>query len=323
VPGLPPAPVPTPPSYPPVTLPKDEAPHQDLTEWWYYTGHLEATDGRKWGFELVIFQVLRGALEPYYLSHFAVTDRRRRTFRFDERTVQGVQPQPSEGFALSVGDWSMQGLRGRDRLAARMSEYAVDLQLSTDRPAVLHDGGLVTFGAAGDSYYYSRTRMEIRGEIDDHGERIAVTGLAWCDRQWGNFLVLGGGWDWFSIQLDDGSDVMLNLIRDAGGTTRLAYGTYVEPGGAFRHLEGNQFEVSPTGQWTSPRTGVRYPMGWRAQLLDPALDLLIQPVLEDQELDTRRSTGTIYWEGDNDVSGTRDGRPIAGQAYVELTGYTP
>lgn len=319
--ALPPAPPPPAPVYPPVTFPTDEAPHDYLTEWWYYTGHLEAGDGRRWGFELVVFQVLRGDLPAYYLSHFAVTDRQRRLFKYDERTSRGTQSQPAEGFALDVGGWQMAGLLGRDRLAAAMDGYAIDLTLATDRPPVLHDGGLVSFGAAGDSYYYSRTRMEVAGAIVDHGEPISVRGLAWCDRQWGNFLVLGGGWDWFSIQLEDGSDVMLNVIRDDQGITRLAYGTYVEPSGTYRHLSAADFEVTATGAWTSPRSGARYPMGWRARLHDPAMDVAIAPVLEDQELDTLRSTNTVYWEGANDVAGTVNGRPIRGQAYVELTGY--
>jgi predicted secreted hydrolase len=320
-PGLPPAPPPTPAAYPPVAFPRDEAPHGDLTEWWYYTGHLEAADGRRWGFEQVTFQILRATLEPYYVAHVAVTDRQRREFRFEDRTSQGRQAQPSEGFTLDVGGWRMSGLLGNDRIAADTSGYGFDLQLTTTRPPVLHDGGLVTFGAAGDSYYYSRTRMEIAGTIDDHGEQVPVKGLAWFDKQWGNFLVMGGGWDWFSLQLDDGSDLMLNLIRDPAGVTTIAYGTYVAPDGAFRHLRGDQFEVSTLAHWTSSRTGITYPSGWRATVRDPALDLRIAPVLADQELDTRRSTGLVYWEGDQDVIGTRDGQPVAGHGYVELVGY--
>lgn len=318
---LPPAPPPPAPVYPPVTLPGDEAPHQDLTEWWYYTGHFEAADGRRWGFEYVIFQALRGPFPPFYVSHFAITDRQRETFHYEERGSQGAQPQPPEGFALNVGGWAMQGRLGRDRLAAAMPNYGIDFGLSTDRPPVLHDGGLVSFGPAGDSYYYSRTRMELEGVIDDHGEQIPVRGLAWCDRQWGNFLVLGGGWDWFSVQLEDGSDLMLNLVRDAEGTTRIGYGTFVDPTGAFHHLPGASFEVTPTGRWTSPRSGATYPMGWQARVRELELELSLQPVLEDQELDVTRGTGTIYWEGANDVVGTRGGRPVRGQAYVEMTGY--
>jgi predicted secreted hydrolase len=304
-----------------VTFPKDEAPHADLTEWWYYTGHLEAADGRRWGFEQVVFQVLRASLPPLYLSHFAVTDRTRKQFRYGEQVSQGAQTQPPEGFAFDVGGWRMAGLLGSDQLAASTDQYAVDLKLTTTRPPVLHDGGLVTFGPAGDSYYYSRTRMTISGIVVDHGEQVPVTGLAWFDKQWGNFLVMGGGWDWFSLHLDDGSDLMLNLIKDASGTTQLAYGTYVAPDGQFSHLPGDKFEVNGLGQWTSPHTGITYPSGWRATVPGQALDLIITPVIPDQELDTRRSTGIVYWEGAQTVSGTRAGQPVLGQGYVELVGY--
>jgi predicted secreted hydrolase len=320
-PGLPQAPPPTPIARPPVTFPKDEAPHDDLTEWWYYTGHLGAADGRRWGFEAVTFQIRRATLEPYYVAHLAVTDRQRGQFRYDVHSTQGTQPQPPEGFALDVGGWQMAGLLGDDQIRAALGEYGLDLRLTTRRPPVLHNGGLVTFGPAGDSYYYSRTRLEVNGTIEDHGERIPVHGLAWFDKQWGNFLVMGGGWDWFSVQLEDGSDLMLNLIRNPSGVTTIAYGTYVAPDGTFRHLPAGQFEVSALGQWTSPHTGITYPSGWRATVRDPELDLRIIPVLADQELDTRRSTGLVYWEGAQEIVGTLRGQPIAGQGYVELVGY--
>ena len=320
-PGLPPAPAPTPVVYAPISFQKDEAPHNDLTEWWYYTGHLESDDGRRWGFELVTFQVQRASLQPIYISHFAVTDRQRGQFRYEDRQSQGAQTQPSEGFAFDVGGWQMSGLLGNDRLQAAMTEYGLDLTLTARRPPVLHDGGLVTFGPAGDSYYYSRTRMEIAGTIEDHGERIPVKGLSWFDKQWGNFLVMGGGWDWFSMHLDDGSDLMLNLIRNPAGQTTIAYGTYVAPDGTYRHLTGSQFEVSTLGTWTSPRSGITYPSGWRAVVREPALDLQIVPVLADQELDTRRSTSLLYWEGAQTIVGTLRGQPIAGQGYVERVGY--
>ncbi|MDP8923561.1 MAG: carotenoid 1,2-hydratase [Chloroflexota bacterium] len=322
--GLPPAPTPTPVAYAPVTFPQDEAPHDDLSEWWYYTGHLEAEDGRRWGFQFVTFQALRGTLPPFYVAHFAVTDHQRGQFRYGEQATQGAQPQPADGgFSLDVDGWQMSGRLGQDHLAAALPEYAIDLRATTERPPVLHDGGLVTFGPAGDSYYYSRTRMDLTGTLVDHGEPVAVRGHAWFDKQWGNFLVMGGGWDWFSIQLEDGSDVMLNLIRDAQGVIRLAYGTYVAPDGRFRHLDASEFEVTPLETWTSPRSGATYPMGWRARARDPELDLVVRPVLLDQELDTRRTTNIIYWEGDQEVTGTLGGQSIRGQAYVELVGYAP
>jgi predicted secreted hydrolase len=320
-PGLPPAPPPTAIPRPPVSFPNDEAPHEDLTEWWYYTGHLQAADGRRWGFELVTFQILRATLEPYYIAHFAITDEHRQQFHFETRVSRGAQAQPPEGFALDVGGWQMRGLGGQDALRAAMEGYGLDATLATDRPPVLHEGGLVTFGPAGDSYYYSRTRMALAGTVEDHDERVPVTGMAWFDKQWGNFLVVGGGWDWFSLQLDDGSDLMLNLIRSPEGVTSIAYGTYVAPDGSFRHLDGDQFEVSPLGQWTSPHTGITYPSGWRATVREPELNLRISPVLQDQELDTRQSTSLVYWEGAQTIEGTMNGRSVNGQGYVELVGY--
>jgi predicted secreted hydrolase len=319
--ALAPAPAPTPIPRPPVTFPADEAPHKDLTEWWYYTGHLESDDGRHWGFELVTFQILRATLDPVYLTHFAITDQQRGQFKYDVKGSQGAQAQPLQGFALDVDGQKMSGLNGSDALQASLDGYSLNLNLHTDRPPVLHEGGLVTFGPAGDSYYYSRTRMDLTGTIDDHGQPVAVHGLAWFDKQWGNFLVMGGGWDWFSLQLDDGTDVMLNLIRDRAGTIQLAYGTYVDPDGSFHHLGGETFQVSPLGSWTSPHTGVTYPSGWRATIPDHNVDLTIAPVLADQELDTHETTGLIYWEGAQSITGTLDGRPIGGQGYVELVGY--
>jgi predicted secreted hydrolase len=269
----------------------------------------------------VTFQIQRATLEPYYVAHFAITDQQRSQFRYDTRQSQGAQTQPSEGFAFDVGGWKMGGLLGDDRLQAAQSDYGIDLRLTTNRPPVLHDGGLVTFGPAGDSYYYSRTRMTIAGTIDDHGERVPVKGLAWFDKQWGNFLVMGGGWDWFSLQLDDGTDLMLNVIRNANNEISIVYGTHVAPDGSFRHLTASDFEISVLGKWTSPKTGITYPSGWRAVLRTPEIDLRITPVIQDQELDTRRSTSMVYWEGAQSIVGTSGGRPVAGQGYVELVGY--
>jgi predicted secreted hydrolase len=319
-------PLPTPPprptvTYPPVQLPRDEAPHSDLTEWWYYTGHLDAPDGRTWGFQLVFFQALRGSLPPFYVGHFAVTDVGRATFTHDQRGTRGVQPQPDHGFALTVDEWKMAGVLGRDALQATLPNYSIDLRLSTDRPPVLHDGGLVSFGPAGDSYYYSRTRMAVDGLFVAHGESIPVRGEAWFDHQWGNFLVLGGGWDWFSIHLDDGTDLMVNLIRDADGVVRIAYGTHVAADGSYRHLPAEAVHVTPRRLWPSPRSGATYPMGWQVVVRDPEVTLELEPAVEDQELDTTRTTGMIYWEGAVRARGSTGGKPVFGRGYVEMTGY--
>jgi predicted secreted hydrolase len=314
----------TKPTLPPISLPDDEAPHDDLTEWWYYTGHLFAGE-KRYGFELVTFQAVRGDLPRSYVAHFAITDLDRGTFRYDQKTYTGPQPALAEGFDLRVGGWEMRGLNGRDRLRAATPGYAIDLALRAEKPVVLHEGdGIISFGPAGDSYYYSRTRMSVRGTIDDHGRRLPVTGQAWMDHQWGNFIsVAGGGWDWYSVQLEDGADLTISVVRNLEGEVILEYGTYVEPDGTAGTLSAEQIDIAATARWRSPRTGAVYPARWRVSIPDKNLRLDIVPPVADQELDTRKTTGVAYWEGAVDVSGTRDMEPVRGMGYVELTGYAP
>jgi predicted secreted hydrolase len=310
----------------PIALPADEAPHDVLTEWWYYTGHLDGRDGARYGFEFVVFQVRIGEGGPLYLSHFAVTDIGRGRFRYDQRQASGPQPPPAGGgFALALDDWRMAGRDGRDQLAATMDGYGIDLTLTARKPPALHLGeGFISFGAAGDSYYYSRTRMAVEGTIVADGVRRPVTGEAWFDHQWGDFIsVKGGGWDWYSVQLTDQSEVMIFNVRDPSGKPVILYGSLVDPAGRTTDLQAGEIGLEATGEWTSPRSGATYPSGWRLRLPAHALDLTVTPVLLDQELDTEATTGVIYWEGAVDVAGTRHGRPITGRGYVELTGYAP
>jgi predicted secreted hydrolase/predicted RND superfamily exporter protein len=328
----------------PIRFPDDEAPHDRLTEWWYYTGHLRADDGRRFGFEQVVFRAERGAFPVSWASHLALTDEHGRRFRYDQRSEVGPQvdrSQPGAGFELVVGavdaagapvmgsePWSMSGANGRDRLAAtsQLAGFGLDLELGPDvRPPTLHDDdGWIDFGPAGGSYYYSRPRMPAAGTLTLDGERIPVMGSAWFDHQWGDFIsVGGGGWDWLAVNLDDGTDMTLSLVRDATGASVLMHGTLVHPDGRTEDLDGDAFTVKPLGTWTSPSTGATYPSGWRVLVPDQGLDLTLTPTLDDQELDTRATTGVVYWEGSQRVTGTRDGAPVAGQAYVELTGYGP
>lgn len=310
----------------PVAFPRDEAPHDDLTEWWYYTGHLRAEDGTRYGFESVIFQSIRSDLPPFYSAHLAITDRQRATFRYDQRSQQASAASPgvtpTAGFAFRVGDWAWGGLNGRDHVEGQLPGYALALDLAATKPPALHKGGYIDYGPAGGTYYYSRTRMTVTGMIDDNGVRKAVTGEAWFDHQWGNFLTVNtGGWDWFSAHLDDGSDFTVYLIRGEGLRLIGSLGTYVAPDGTASDIPEADIQVAATGTWTSPHTGVAYPSGWRVTLPKLGLDLTWTPVIPDQELDTRASTATIYWEGENTITGTRNGVPIGGEGYVELTGY--
>jgi predicted secreted hydrolase len=192
------------------------------------------------------------------------------------------------------------------------------------KPAALHGGaGWVSFGAAGGSYYYSRTAMRATGTLAVGSRTLRVDGTAWFDHQWGDFIAIGGGWDWFAVNLDDGTDVTLSLVRAPDGSPSLVYGTLVGSNGGARHLGAGDFEVSATGRWTSSATGAVYPAGWTVTIPAEQLAISVVPTIPQQELDARDSTGNVYWEGSQRVTATRAGTTLGGQAYVELTGYPP
>ncbi len=332
--ALPPArPAPTQAPLPPAAFPQDEAPHQDLTEWWYYTGHLHGTDAQgqahTYGFELVFFQTLRGQLPPYYAAHFAVSDLTAGQFHYDERaaftSAAAIPPAGSTaGFNLALGGWTIAGANGHDQLSASMDNYSIQLTLTDALPhAILHNGnGVISYGPAGFSYYYSRPLMTVSGALSDHGATMQVTGQAWMDHQWGNFVSLAGsGWDWYSIQLANHTEYMLYVIRDAQKRPVSAFGTAIAPDGSASEIASQQIQSQATGSWTSPVTGGVYPSGWQITLPSQQVSLTLTPLLRDQELVTARSTGVAYWEGAVGVSGSAAGAPMTGMGYVELTGY--
>jgi predicted secreted hydrolase len=340
----------------PIVFPRDDGPHDRLTEWWYYTGHLYRADGRTFGFEDVVFRAERGGFPVTWASHLALTDEQGDRFHYAQRSEIGPQVDHSPldtsgapaGFALSVAGfdpttssppagtpWTMGGSLGHDVLHAAatgrevlgdpVDAFGLDLRLGQSTAPALHDGdGYVSFDAAGGSYYYSRTAMTAQGTVTLGDETLQVVGDAWFDHQWGDFIsVGGGGWDWFAINLDDGSAVTLSLVRAADGSYPLVYGTLVDASGATRHLDRDAFTVEVTDHWTSPTTGATYPAGWTVSLPGEGLEVRLAPTVAQQELDTRASTGVVYWEGSQRVTAVRDGRSIGGQAYVELTGYGP
>jgi predicted secreted hydrolase len=326
----PPRPQPTQAPLPQIQFPQDEAPHRDLTEWWYYTGHLQTAD-REYGFELTFFQTIRGQLAPYYAAHYAISDITRGEFHYDQRTSFGSWAQippagSTNGFNLNVGGWTMRGQNGQDHLAAAMRDYTIGLDLSDQNPhPILHGAnGLISYGIVGFSYYYSRPLMAVSGTVTDHGVSVSVTGQAWMDHQWGNFISLAGaGWDWYSIQLADHTEYMLYIIRDAQKRPLSTVGTAVAADGTVSEIPASAIHSQSTATWTSPHTGAVYPSGWQVTIDTPGLALTLTPALQDQELVTTQSTGLAYWEGAVNISGTEQGQPITGQGYVELTGYAP
>jgi len=322
---------PTATSLPPVRFPQDEAAHNDLNEWWYYTGHLSAIDSsgkaHTYGFELVVFQAVRSDFPPIYASHFAISDITRGEFHYDQhRQIEPNAVIPdgtsAQGIHIRLDDWSIRGLNGHDHLIASMKDYAMQLNLTSLKAAVLHNGnGLITYGPSGFSYYYSRTRMEVAGTLVDHNQTLRVRGQAWMDHQWGNFLTnLGGGWNWFSVQLNNDTEMMLYFVRDTSST----YISYIDAHDQDHLIPQRSLRLSVLNHWTSPVTGITYPSGWRLEVNDPQLrtTLTIIPQLKDQELVATSSTGNTYWEGAVNINGQQGGKGVSGNGYVELTGYS-
>ncbi len=341
----------------PIDLPRDDGPHDRLTEWWYYTGHLRDADGGRYGFEYVIFRAERGAFPTSWASHLAVTDETGDRFVYAQRLEVGAQVDRSPrgstgepvGFDLSLSGldpsrpetsgrpaWTMRGANGTDHLSAALAPdeaaaagipggLALDLAVrATERPALHDRDGWIDFGAGGGSYYYSRMAMTASGKLALGGRELEVDGEAWFDHQWGDFIsVGGGGWDWFAVNLADGTDLTLSLVRDADGSYPLVYGTLVDDQGQARHLPQDAFTVTVTDRWRSPTTGADYPAGWVIKIPSEDLEIELHPTVAAQELDTRATTGVIYWEGSQRVRATRAGVDLGGQAYVELTGYAP
>ena len=354
----------------PIVFPRDDGPHDRLTEWWYFTGHLRDAAGHRFGFEFVVFRAERGDFPVTWASHLALTDETRGRFSYAQRleigpradrsprlasvpagSSAGVPAGQPTGFAIAVlpaggtpeppgntaaTPWQMSGGSGQGRLSAAVSpaearlasaggsDFGLDLSLDETQP-VLHDGdGWLDFSAAGSSYYYSRPRMPARGTLTLDGRPLAVTGEAWFDHQWGDFIAVGsGGWDWFAVNLTDGTDLVLWLVRDGAGVYRLVYGTLRRPDRTVVYLPAEAFSVRATEHWTSPHTGAAYPAGWRIAVPGEDLTIDLSPTVADQELDTRPTSGVVYWEGSQLVRASLGGRSLAGEAYVELTGYVP
>jgi predicted secreted hydrolase len=237
--------------------------------------------------------------------------------------VPPPQPVTPGSFDVAAGAIRARGGGGRDAISGQTADYRLDLSLSESKPPVLHgQTGYIGVSEAESSYYYSRSRMAATGTLWDRGIAVPVTGEAWMDHQWGDFTLEGeGGWDWFAAQLDSGTDLMLTVLRGAENRIVLAYGTLIDPAGRAQHVPAGGFRVRALDSWTSPATGVTYPMGWQVDLPDQGLALRIDPVLPEQEMNTQASVGRGYWEGQVHVSGTAGGSPITGMGYVELTGY--
>lgn len=323
----PPAPEPTFTPWPDgvVELPHDEGVHASPLEWWYFNGHVDARDGREFSFHFVTFQsVLEDGFTPR-LAHLSWADHARGLHLAAEQPDLPLLETTSGEFDITIADWHMSGDGNAYRLSFQIGDYAVDLEADSRKPAVLHDDtGFVDLGVAGKTYYYSRTDIDTTGTVSVAGDFLPVTGTAWFDHQWGNFSIAPIGWDWLSLNLDDGSDIMVSVVWDQEDLSHIAtYGTYVSPNADTLHLPAEDISLTPTGDWTSPDTGGVYPMGWKLSVESLALDLALDPAIESSEFHISQFIPVIYWEGAVAVSGARDGSPVSGRGFVEMVGYVP
>ena len=327
-------------------FPRDHFGHPEFeSEWWYYTGNLFTASGRHFGFELTFFRRARAVdsaqpsawdLDQVYLAHFTITDTDGERFVVDERLNRagpGIAGADAAMRRIWNGNWSVEWrpgdeIRPTQVLTAMNRDAALHLVLEPGKPVVVHGREGVSRKVAGDpravSHYLSFTRMGATGTLTIEGEEFAVTGPAWMDHEFfSDYLTENKvGWDWMSIQLDDGVDLMLFGIRDTqGGYGSDTFGTFVDAGGGAHTIEPGGVVFRPGRRWRSEATGAEYPVEWEVDIPDFGLRLDVRPRIDPQEVFTERGILPAYWEGAVRFTGEREGRPVAGVGYLEMTGY--
>jgi len=329
-------------------FPKDHASHQEYrTEWWYYTGNLQSAYGNRYGFQLTFF---RRSINPLgseekwpesasawrsnqiYLAHAAISDLDKKQHLQAQDMGRGVlgiagEFRDNDTVHIFLKKWSTRIGPKTHHLKAVSDQFSFDLNLTPLKPAVFHGkNGYSRKGSTPEraSCYYSLTRLETKGQVTLAGKTFTVNGLSWMDHEFSTAPLEPGliGWDWFSLQLSDNTEIMIYLLRQKeGGLNPASSGTYVPSRGKVLHLPRGDIEVTVTDTWSSPNSGAAYPSRWQIMIPLLSLDLIIAPNLADQEMRTGESTGVTYWEGSVSVQGLKNGRRINGKGYVELTGY--
>ena len=327
-------------------LPRDHFGHPEFeSEWWYYTGNLFTASGRHFGFELTFFRRARAVdaaqpsawdLDQVYLAHFTIADTHAGRFLVEERLNRagpGIAGADVRMRRIWNGNWSVVWRPGDETrpvqvLTAMHRDAVLHLVLEPRKPVVVHGHDGVSRKVAGDpqaaSHYLSFTRMAATGTVAIEGETHAVTGRAWMDHEFfSDYLAPHkAGWDWMSVQLDDGADLMLFGIRDTeGGYGPDTFGTFVDAGGRAHPIGSGGVELRPGRRWRSEATGARYPVEWRVEVPHLDLWLAVRPRLDAQEVFTGRGILPAYWEGAVRYAGERRGRPVTGVGYLEMTGY--
>jgi predicted secreted hydrolase len=328
-------------------FPQDHGSHPGYrTEWWYYTGNVQGASLRRFGLQLTFFRTRLappGVEESWpknpsawrtsqlFLAHAAVSDLGSKRFYHEEQVTRGViglagVEQQNSLTKIFLGKW-LANIGLEHRLSAEGPSFSFDLVGKPLKPPILH--GRQGYSLKGKrpesaSCYYSFTRLESSGTLFVDGRTEPVKGTAWMDHEFSSAPLEEDlvGWDWFSIQLNDQTELMIYLLRHPDGSySNSSSGTFVKPNGESIHLTYEDFKMQILDRWTSKRSGATYPSRWRLHVLPLELDLTIDPNLPDQELMTTRSTQVTYWEGSVSVSGKTKGKMVEGIGYVEMTGY--
>ena len=327
-------------------FPRDHFSHPEFrTEWWYYTGNLRTRDGRAFGFELTFFRQavsdsgperLSPTTSPWevrdvYLAHFALSDLQGGRFLHDQRMNRagpGLAGASLEARRVWNGNWQVHWDGDHQQLQAVAPAFAARLALRPAKPPVIHGVNGVSQKAAGAgraSHYVSLTRLVTAGTLEVEGQRFEVEGLSWMDHEFFTHQLSPeqAGWDWFSLQLDDGTELMLYRLRRVDGNADpFSAGTFVDAAGRATHLSAADFRLEPRGRtWKSAATGGAYPLEWAITVDSLALSLRLTTPLDAQEIASRHAAVPSYWEGAIRVAGTRGGQPMAGSGYLEMTGY--
>lgn len=323
------------------TFPADHGSHAGFkTEWWYFTGNLRDQKGNEFGYQLTFFR--QGVIAPsdpvpegsrfiqrdMKFAHFAVSSISEKKFHHFQKISRGAFGDAGfdKGSTIAwIDDWSCErtGLH-EFRLKASGDGLRLDLLVASATPPVLHgENGLSrkSAGAGRASHYYSLTRMKTSGTITIGDTSREVQGLTWFDHEWATNQLDAHqeGWDWFSLQCDDGSDLMLFQIRTAnGGRDPFSSGTWIDASGNQHHIREEDFDLEPIEWWTSPETKANYPVAWNIRIPRLDLELRASARFPSQELAIAPFS---YWEGAISAQGRRAGRALAAKGYLEMTGY--
>jgi len=322
-------------------FPRDHFNHEAFqTEWWYYTGNLKATGGRRYGFELTFFRqgVDRDSaknrvwdVQDMYLAHLALSDLDGQHFYHDERLNRagpGIAGVSEVEKRIWNGNWQVRWSGEELHLSAPDEQFKLNLVMHAEKRPVIHGENGISQKAAGAgraSHYISLTRLAARGSIEVAGKKTDVAGTAWMDHEFFTQQLDSGqtGWDWLSLQLEDHTELMLYHFRRKDGTIDpYSAGTYVDASGAETRLKWNDFVITPVGKnWSSPETHTVYPIEWEIAIPRLGIELRASTPLGEQELTGKTKIAPSYWEGAIAVEGTKNGAACRGVGYLEMTGY--